>query len=84
MSSPSIVINIFYLKINSIDNLSGVNIGQSSQADSVNNSKRVQGYGQNYGDESSFVGNQGLIDDRDLIDTPVIKSPVPMGTKKIL
>lgn len=68
---PSIITNnIFYLKINSIENASALNIGENYLEDWNNSAKYSQGYGNNYGDDSDFVGLQGIIDDRDAIDSP--------------
>lgn len=78
----SITINIFYVKVNSVENASAFNIGQSLQADWNNSDKRTQGYGQNYGDESEFVGMRNYIDDSDLIDTPSEKISLPPAALK--
>ena len=68
--SASIVINIFILKINSMENCSAINIGQSLLADWYNSSKRSQGFGQTYGDESAISGTASFVNDNDLIDSP--------------
>jgi hypothetical protein len=70
MATPAVNINIFILKINSFENASAVNIGQNLLAEWQNSDKRNQGYGQNYGDGSAFVGNRNFVDDRDQIDSP--------------
>lgn len=70
MTLPTVVNNIFLLKINSVENASAVAIGQNLLVEWTNSDKRTQGYGQNYGDSSDFVGNNHLIDDKDLIDFP--------------
>jgi hypothetical protein len=67
---PYININIFMIKINSFENASAVNIGQNLLAEWHNSDKKNQGYGQNFGDESDFVGNRSFVDDRDQIDSP--------------
>ncbi|HEX7056783.1 MAG TPA: hypothetical protein VF260_06260 [Bacilli bacterium] len=72
MPKPSTVINIFLLKINSIENASAVNIGQNFLAEWSNSDKRTQGFGQNFGDESGFVATRSFVDDRDAIDSPTI------------
>lgn len=71
---PPITINIFYIKINSIENASAVNIGQNYLADWYNSDKRNQGFGQNYGDESGIIGTKSYVDDSDMIDSPSSKS----------
>jgi hypothetical protein len=58
-------INIFLLKINSFKNASAGNIVQNLLADWRNFEKKNKGYGQNFGDESMFVGTQSLGDDKD-------------------
>ncbi|RHW35767.1 hypothetical protein D1B31_18970 [Neobacillus notoginsengisoli] len=58
------------IKINSFENASAVNIGQNLLAEWQNSDKRNQGYGQNYGDDSAFIGNRNLVDDKDQIDSP--------------
>ncbi|WP_053368813.1 hypothetical protein [Bacillus sp. FJAT-27245] len=58
------------IKINSFENASAVNIGQNLLAEWQNSDKRNQGYGQNYGDDTAFVGNRNMVDDRDQIDSP--------------
>ncbi|MEH7124869.1 hypothetical protein V7122_02980 [Bacillus sp. JJ1532] len=70
MAGASININIFLLKINSFENCSAVNIGQNLLADWNNADKKTMGYGQNFGDDSCFLGTQSSVDDRDLIDSP--------------
>lgn len=66
---PYININIGIIKINSFENASAVNIGQNLLADWHNSDKKNQGYGQNFGDDSGFIGNRSLVDDRDQIDS---------------
>jgi hypothetical protein len=68
--TPSIVINIFNFKINSFENASAVNVGQNILADWNNTDKKNQGFGQNFGDSSAFMGTKSMVDDRDLIDAP--------------
>lgn len=70
MAGPSININIFLLKINSFENASAVNVGQNLLADWRNSDKKNQGYGQNFGDESGFVGTRSFVDDKDQVDSP--------------
>ena len=77
MTSPSIVINIFYIKINSIENTSTFNVGQSLLADLNSSDKKTQGVGAQYGDESGFIGTKSGVDDRDIIDTPSQKISSP-------
>jgi len=72
----SIVINIGCIKINSMENASAFNIGQNSLEEWTNTDKRNQGFGQNYGDESQFIGMTGYVDDRDHIDNPSQKLSV--------
>ncbi|MDQ0197737.1 hypothetical protein [Neobacillus ginsengisoli] len=67
---PYININIFMIKINSFENASAVNIGQNLLADWHNSDKKNQGYGQNFGDKSDFLGTRSFVDDRDQIDSP--------------
>ena len=68
--TPYININIFMLKINSFENASAVNVGQNLLAEWQNSDKKNQGYGQNFGDASGFIGTNGKVDDRDQIDSP--------------
>jgi hypothetical protein len=68
MNSSSIAINIFLFKINSFENASAVNIGENFLADWNNSSKKNQGFGQNFGDESFFQTKSG-VDDRDVLDS---------------
>ena len=68
MPEPSIAINIFLFKINSFENASAVNIGENFLADWNNSSKKNQGFGQNFGDDSEFQTKSG-VDDRDLNDS---------------
>ena len=70
MAAPAININIYMIKINSFENASAVNIGQNLLAEWQNSDKRNQGYGQNYGDDATYVGNRNLVDDKDQIDSP--------------
>ncbi|MBS4178312.1 hypothetical protein [Lederbergia citrea] len=76
---PSAInINIFVLKINSFENASAVNIGQNLLADWNNYDKKTQGFGQNLGDDSDFVGIKSAVDDRDLIDSPSSFQKIPL------
>ena len=68
MNASSIAINIFLFKINSFENASAVNIGENFLADWNNSSKKSQGFGQNFGDESSFQ-TKSAVDDRDVFDS---------------
>ncbi|ANF36863.1 hypothetical protein IM717_10630 [Bacillus velezensis] len=68
--TPYININIFMLKINSFENASAVNVGQNLLAEWQNSDKKNQGYGQNFGDASGFIGTHSKVDDRDQIDSP--------------
>jgi hypothetical protein len=70
VAAPSININIFIFKINSFENASAVNVGQNLLADWKNSDKKTQGFGQNFGDSSDFVGTRSFVDDRDQIDSP--------------
>ncbi|XJZ25732.1 hypothetical protein ACF5W4_09930 [Bacillota bacterium Lsc_1132] len=67
--TPYININIGVIKINSFENASAVNIGQNLLAEWHNSDKKNQGYGQNFGDQSEFIGTRSLVDDRDQIDS---------------
>ncbi|MFC0610757.1 hypothetical protein ACFFF2_01295 [Scopulibacillus daqui] len=78
MQTPSIAINIFLFKINSFENASAVNIGENFLADWNNSSKKSQGFGQNFGDESCFQ-TKGVVDDRDVIDSPALQNTQPMS-----
>lgn len=78
MAGRSININIFLLKINSFENASAVNIGQNLLADWNNADKKTQGFGQNFGDDSNFVGLNSGVDDRDQIDSPSSFQKVPL------
>ena len=69
MDTPSVSINIFLFKINSFENASAVNIGENFLADWHNSSKKNQGFGQNFGDES-FFATRSAVDDKDAIDSP--------------
>ncbi|HET7627888.1 MAG TPA: hypothetical protein VFK44_05810 [Bacillales bacterium] len=69
MDTPSVSINIFLFKINSFENASAVNIGENYLADWTNSSKKSQGFGQNFGDDSCFM-TRSSVDDRDLVDSP--------------
>lgn len=84
MATPSIVINIFLLKINSFENASSVCIGQNLLADWNNYDKKNQGYGQIFGDDSKIVGNRSLVDDRDGVDAPMHNEVVPFTPIKYL
>ena len=77
MAGSSININIFLLKINSFENASAVNIGQNLLAEWHNSDKKNQGYGQNFGDESTFMGTRSFVDDKDQIDSPSSFQSVP-------
>ncbi len=68
--SPVIINNIFYIKVNAIENASALNIGENYLVDWNNASKYTQGFGDNYGDSSNFLDLKAMIDDRDLIDSP--------------
>lgn len=68
MATPSISINIFIFKINSFENASAVNVGENFLVDWSNSSKKNQGFGQNFGDESYFDTRSG-VDDRDVFDS---------------
>ena len=73
MNSSSIAINIFLFKINSFENASAVNIGENFLCDWSNSSKKNQGFGQNFGDESFFQSKSG-VDDRDVFDSLAYQS----------
>ncbi|MCI3919659.1 hypothetical protein MO973_05355 [Paenibacillus sp. TRM 82003] len=69
--TPTVVNNnIFLIKINAVENGSAVNIGENYLLDWSNSTKMSQGYGQNFGDKSGFIGMRNEVDDRDLIDSP--------------
>lgn len=72
MGHTTVINNIFILKINSFENASALNVGQNFLAEWTNSDKRSQGYGQNYGDRSDFVGNRMMVDDKDQIDSPTL------------
>ena len=80
---PYININIFMIKINSFENASAVNIGQNLLAEWHNSDKKNQGYGQNFGDKSGFIGNRSFVDDRDQIDSPSTFESTPINCEKI-
>ncbi|MFC4617149.1 hypothetical protein ACFO4N_00240 [Camelliibacillus cellulosilyticus] len=77
MNSPSIAINIFLFKINSFENASAVNIGENFLADWYNSSKKSQGFGQNFGDDSTFRTRSG-VDDRDGFDSLAFQHAQPV------
>ncbi|RST76024.1 hypothetical protein D4T97_004315 [Siminovitchia acidinfaciens] len=77
MRGAPININIYMLKINSFENASAVNIGQNLLANWNNSDKKTQGFGQNFGDDSAFLGPQSFIDDRDLVDSPATFNALP-------
>jgi len=77
----SLVINIFLLKINAIENGSAMNIGQNFLAEWNSTAKRNEGTGSNYGDETSFSGMQNLVDDSDFMDQPFFKDHFPAERK---
>lgn len=77
MATPSIVINIFLLKINSFENASSVCIGQNLLADWTNYDKKNQGYGQVFGDDAGIIGNRSFVDDRDGVDAPMYNQVNP-------
>lgn len=79
---PFININIFMIKINSFENASAVNIGQNLLAEWHNSDKKNQGFGQNLGDKSDFVGTRGFVDDKDLIDSPASFDSRPINCDK--
>ncbi|CAH2714307.1 hypothetical protein BACCIP111895_01468 [Neobacillus rhizosphaerae] len=79
---PYININIFMIKINSFENASAVNIGQNLLAEWHNSDKKNQGFGQNLGDKSSFLGTRSFVDDRDQIDSPSSFDSNPNKCKK--
>jgi hypothetical protein len=81
---PSIAINIFYVRINSIENGSAFNVGQSMLSDWYNSDKKNQGFGQSYGDETDFFSPQSFIDDRDQIDAPSQKNTLAKDSPKPL
>lgn len=78
MAGAPININIVLIKINSFENASAVNIGQNLLADWNNSDKKTQGYGQNFGDDSGFIGTKSCVDDRDLIDSPSTFQKIPI------
>ncbi|WP_310427804.1 hypothetical protein [Bacillus pumilus] len=58
-----------------LENASAVNVGQNLLAEWQNSDKKNQGYGQNFGDASGFVGTKSHVDDRDQVDSPASFSP---------
>ncbi|MED3570981.1 hypothetical protein ACTHO0_04455 [Cytobacillus praedii] len=66
---PYINIKINIIKVNSFENASAINVGQNLLADWHNSDKKNQGYGQNFGDSSSFLGTKSSVDDRDQLDS---------------
>ncbi|WLR43359.1 hypothetical protein LC087_04020 [Bacillus carboniphilus] len=68
--SPVITINICMIKINVIENASCLNIGQTSQSNFQNSTKKNQGFGENLADHAPFIGTQSKVDDRDEVDSP--------------
>ncbi len=68
-----VVINIFFLKINAIQNGSALNIGQNYLADWNSFSKASAGTGSLYGDQSSTDGGDVFVNDCDLVDMPARK-----------
>ncbi|MED4534679.1 hypothetical protein [Metabacillus fastidiosus] len=78
MAGAPININIVLIKINSFENASAVNIGQNLLADWNNSDKKTQGYGQNFGDDSGFIGTRSCVDDRDVIDSPSTFQKIPI------
>lgn len=84
MVTPSIVINIFLLKINSFENASSVCIGQNLLADWNNYDKKNQGYGQIFGDDAGIMGNRSMVDDRDGVDAPMHNEVTPFDQRKYL
>ncbi|MFS0823307.1 hypothetical protein [Bacillus sp. 1P02SD] len=66
---PYININIHIIKVNSFENASAINVGQNLLAEWHNSDKKNQGFGQNMGDESDFLGTRSLVDDRDHLDS---------------
>jgi hypothetical protein len=70
------------IKINSFENASAVNIGQNLLADWHNSDKKNQGFGQNFGDKSDFLGTRSFVDDRDQIDSPSTFESSPSNIDK--
>ncbi|RLQ95446.1 hypothetical protein [Falsibacillus albus] len=69
VATPYVNINIYMIKINSFENASAVNIGQNYLSDWHNSDKKNQGFGQNFGDGSGFIGTRNMVDDRDQMDS---------------
>lgn len=69
-NSPSIIININIIKVNSFENASAINVGQNLLAEWHNSDKKNMGLGQNMGDGSEFWGTKSMVDDRDVLDSP--------------
>ncbi len=84
MATPSIVINIFLLKINSFENASSVAIGQNLLADWTNSDKKNQGHGQTFGDDNEFFGARSFVDDRDEMDSPMLNQINPFMQPNII
>ncbi|WP_042463207.1 hypothetical protein [Neobacillus dielmonensis] len=77
---PYINININIIKVNSFENASAINVGQNLLAEWHNSDKKNQGFGQNMGDGSHFLGTRSCVDDRDQIDSAssFASSPIPI------
>ncbi|MBE3587012.1 MAG: spore germination protein [Thermoanaerobacteraceae bacterium] len=75
----SLVINIFLLKINAIENGSALNVGQNFLAEWNSTAKRNEGTGSNYGDGTMFSGAANYVDDGDFMDQPSFKNPSLSG-----
>lgn len=79
-----VVINIFFLKINVIENTSSLNIGQNYMADFNSFNKTNAGTGPLYGDQSIMDLDSAFVSDPDLVDMPSVKQTFPNTASKLL
>ena len=79
-----VVINIFFLKINAMQNTSSLNIGQNYIDDLNSFYKSNTGTGSQYGDQTSMDQGDVLLDDSDLVDMPSVKETFPKRASEIL
>jgi hypothetical protein len=68
-----VVINIFFLKINVIQDGSALNIGENHLTDWNSFSKTNAGTGSLYGDRGEMDSGDIFLQDPDLVDTPCQK-----------
>lgn len=79
-----VVINMFFLKINAMQNTSSLNIGQNYIDDLNSFYKSNTGTGSTYGDQTNVDQGDVLLDDSDLVDMPSIKETLPNKASKLL